>query len=471
MSEPFRALVVDDEDLYAQAIGREIGRQGIFCDLAYSCREALRFVANRQYGVILLDHHLPDDDGIRIIPQLLTQQPDAALVMMTAYQTIPNAVRAIRQGAEDYIVKEASVAAILERVLELRQRARLREETRDGADAKCRGLLGHSDAMRVVIAHLKKVAAAKDTTLLLTGETGVGKEVACRYVHSLSRPADAPFVVVDCLALPENLAESLLFGHERGAFTGAQEMRAGAFEEARDGTVFLDEIGDMEHGQGKLLRVLESRTFHRLGSSREIPLKARVVAATNQDLPALVQAGRFRQDLWQRLAVFPIRVPPLRERGDDILLLAEHFRVLFGERLGKPTEPFAAEVNRALLRYAYPGNVRELKNIIERAVILTESPRIELKHLPQRVLALAGEGLSPPARPLEVAPGADSLVDVEVRMIREAMSRAGNVRTKAAKLLGISRYQLLRRMQKFGLKTESDEPQPELPNGACSKEI
>ena len=457
MSQPFRALVVDDEDLYAQAIEREISRQGIFCDLAYNCREALEFAASRQYGVILLDHRLPDDDGIRIIPQLLAQQPDAALVMMTAYQTIPNAVQAIRHGAEDYIVKEASLAPILERVLELRQRAQLREEALGTADAKCQGLLGCSRAMRLVIDELSKVAVAKDTTLLLTGETGVGKEVACRFVHSLSRPAGSPLVVVDCLALPENLAESLLFGHERGAFTGAQESQIGAFEEARDGTVLLDEIGDMEQGQGKLLRVLESRTFRRLGSSREIPLRARVVAATNQDLSALVQAGRFRQDLFQRLAVFPIRIPPLRELGDDILLLAEHFRILYGERLNKPTEPLTAEVNEALLGYAYPGNVRELRNIIERAVILTESPRIELRHLPQRVLTLGGKESWAPTRPVEVVPGVDSLVDVEVRMIRQAMRRAGSVRTEAAKLLGISRYQLLRRMRKFGMKAESEK--------------
>jgi len=456
MNQPFYALVVDDENLYAQAIGREIGRKGISCDLAFSCSEALRWVANRQYGVILLDHRLPDDDGIRIIPQLLAQQPDAALVMMTAYQTIPNAVRAIRQGAEDYIVKEASLAPIVERVLELRQRARVREEAQRTAKAKCHGLLGRSTAMRLVVDEITKVAAAKDTTLLLTGETGVGKEVACRFVHSLSRPTTSPLVVVDCLALPENLVESLLFGHERGAFTGAQEMRMGAFEEARDGTVFLDEIGDMEAGQGKLLRVLESRTFRRLGSAREIPLRARVVAATNQDLSALVQAGRFRQDLFQRLAVFPIRIPPLRERGDDVLLIAEHFRVLYSERLNKFTEPFAAEVNEALLGYAYPGNVRELKNIVERAVILAESPHIEPRHLPQRVLSLGRKSFLPPSPPLEVVPGVDSLADVEVRLIRQAMNRACNVRTEAAKLLGISRFQLLRRMRKFGIEIPSE---------------
>jgi two-component system response regulator AtoC len=205
------------------------------------------------------------------------------------------------------------------------------------------------------------------------------------------------------------------------------------------------------------LRVLESRSFRRLGSSRDLPLKARVVAATNQDLSALVEAGTFRHDLFQRLAVFPIHIPPLRERGDDILLLAEHFRTLYSGRLNKPTDPLAAEVSEVLLGYAYPGNVRELKNIIERAVILTESSHIELRHLPQRVLTLGRKGPLPPTRPLEVVPGVDSLVDVEVRMIRQAMTRARNVRTEAARLLGISRYQLLRRMQKFGMKMESEK--------------
>ncbi len=458
MTEPFRALVVDDEALYAQTIGREIGRQGIACDVAYTCREALQLVAKQQYGVILLDHRLPDDDGIRIIPQLLVKQSSVAVVMMTAYQTIPNAVQAIRHGAEDYIVKEASVAPILERVLELHRRARLRDETRCATDAEACGLLGHSSAMRVVIDQLKKVAVAPDTTLLLTGETGVGKEVATRYVHSLSRPAGSPFVVVDCLALPEHLAESLLFGHERGAFTGAHELRAGAFEEARDGTVFLDEIGDMEHGQGKLLRVLESRAFRRLGSTRELPLRARMVAATNQDLPSLVKAGRFRLDLFQRLAVFPVHIPPLRERGDDILLLAEHFRVLFSARMHKTTEPLGVEVCRALCAYGYPGNVRELKNIIERAVILTETSRVELQHLPPRMLALGQDDVSPSSSARAGVPGMGSLLDVEVQMIRQAMGRAGNVRAQAARLLGISRFQLLRRMRKFGLTGLTVDP-------------
>jgi DNA-binding NtrC family response regulator len=452
MSQSFRALIVDDEDLYAQAIGREIGRQGITFDLAYNCREALQLVGSHRYGVILLDHRLPDDDGIRIIPQLLARQPDAALVMMTAYQTIQNAVRAIRHGAEDYIVKEASVAPILDRVVELRRRAQIRETSLGSAEQKARGLLGRSIAMRRVIEQLKKVARANDTTLLLTGETGVGKEVACRYVHALSRPPHAPLVVVDCLSLPEHMAETLLFGQQRGSFEVGPDDPIGAFEEAGEGTVFLDEISDLARCQGKLLRVVENRAFCRLGSTREIPMRARIVAATNQDLAALVHNGRFRQDLFQRLSVFPVHIPPLRERGEDILHLADHFRLHFSERMKKIVEPLSAEVNEVLAGYNYPGNVRELKNIMERAVILTESSRIELKHLPDRIFSATSEPPVERDRSVQAVPGVDHLADVEVRMIQQAMSRAGNVRTEAAKMLGISRFQLLRRMQKFGLK-------------------
>jgi DNA-binding NtrC family response regulator len=452
----FRTLVVDDEELYAQAIGHELDRVGVACDLAFSGREALRRVEGRRYQAILLDHRLPDDDGIRIIPLLLARQPGATVLMMTAYQTIPNAVQAIRQGAEDYIVKETSIQPIVARVLEVRRRDGLRRAAEGWQEHPREGLLGRSDVMVQVVEQLRKLAAAPETTVLITGETGVGKDVACRYLHGLSRPDRSPLIAIDCLALPETLTESLLFGHERGAFTGADQTRVGGFEEARDGTVFLDEIGDMAGvAQGKLLRVLESRVFHRVGSTRQIALRARVIAATNRDLRALVDEGRFRLDLYQRLAVFPIQIPPLRERGDDITLLAEHFRAFISEKLGKRIEPLGDEVCQRLRGYDYPGNVRELRNIIERAVIVTETDRVEVQHLPPRMLA--GARCADESVPFELAPGIDTLGGLERRMIQQAMKRAGNVRTEAARLLGISRYQLLRRMEKYGIKPEGEE--------------
>ena len=457
-ARPFTALVVDDEQLYAQAIGRELGRQGIECDLAHSGRQAMRRVESRCYQVILLDHRLPDDDGIRIIPLLLARQPGASVVMMTAYHTVPNAVQAIRRGADDYIIKETSLKPIVDRVLEIRRRHEIRSASNGWQEHKRAGLIGQSVGVVQVIAQLKKIAQSPDTTVLFTGETGVGKEVAASYMHEISRPKGSPMVTVDCLALPASLAESLLFGHEKGAFTGADQTRTGAFEKASDGTIFLDEIGDMDALQGKLLRVLESRSFHRVGSLTELPLQARVVAATNQDLKDLVRQGRFRLDLYQRLCVFPIHIPPLRERGADILLLAEHFRAFFAEKLDRNIAGLADEVRDRLMAYSYPGNVRELKNIIERAVIMAESDCIELKHLPQRVLAerVPRGDDSSPGLPIDFVPGIDTLESLEKRMIKQALKRAGNVKAEAARLLGISRYQLLRRMEKYAIQHDGD---------------
>jgi transcriptional regulator with GAF, ATPase, and Fis domain len=233
-----------------------------------------------------------------------------------------------------------------------------------------------------VLEEVRQLAASPETTVLVTGETGTGKEVAARHLHALSRPVGSPFVAIDCLALPGSLAESLLFGHEKGAFTDAGETRAGAFEDARDGTVFLDEIGDMSDLQGKLLRVLEGRSFHRLGSSREQPLRARVVAATNQDLPELVRQGRFRRDLYERISVFPLQIPPLRSYRSNVELLAHVFRQQAAERHGRPVTRIAPEALARLIGYDYPGNVRELRNAIEHAVVLAEGGVIDVEQLP-----------------------------------------------------------------------------------------
>ena len=453
MPEPdLRTLVVDDEVLYARAVARELGRLGMPCKLAHTAGDALRQVESTPFDLVLLDNRLPDEEGLAIIPRLLARQPRPAVMMMTAHETIPQAVTAIRQGAEDYVVKETSLGPLVERVLEIRRRVFLRRSALGWQEHRKDGLLGTAPAMEQIRLDLEKLRSAPETTVLISGETGVGKEVAARSLHQLTRP-DSPMVAIDCVALPGGLAESHLFGHERGAFTGADRARAGAFEEAGDGTVFLDEIGDMEPAlQGKLLRVLESRVFCRLGSHRTIPLRARVVAASNRDLARRVEEGHFRMDLYQRLSVFPVQLPPLRQRQEDILPLAEHFHAFFGDKLGRPVAPLDATVAERLEAYSYPGNVRELKNIIERAVIISESGRIELSHLPPRVLAEPCHGARRgPAIPLDFVPGADSLESVERRMIKTAMDQAGNVKAEAARLLGISRYQLLRRLQKYGL--------------------
>ncbi len=460
MSQDFHVLIVDDEELYAQAIASELTRLGITSDLASNGHEALSRTESGRYHLILLDHRLPDEDGLRLIPLLLARQPKAALVMMTAYHAIPDAVTAIRQGADDYLVKEFSLKPLVDRVVAVRRREELFREHNNKSEPAAEGLIGTSAGMLKVIEELQRIARSPDTTVLLTGETGVGKGVAARYLHRISRAERGPLVTVDCVSLPANLAESLLFGHEKGAFTGADQVRLGAFEEAGEGSLLLDEIGDMGDVQGKLLRVLESRCFVRVGSIKELPLKARVIASTNQDLKELVKIGRFRHDLYQRLCVFPIHLPALLERGKDVLLLAEHFREFFEKKLEIVGQPLSEEVRARLLAYSYPGNVRELKNIIERAVIMSEGSRIELRHLPERMFQTETMRVSnPSAIPIDFTPGIDTMQTVEKRMIQEALARAGQIKTEAARLLGISRFQLLRRMERHGLiaNDSSDE--------------
>jgi DNA-binding NtrC family response regulator len=454
--------VVDDERLYAQAIAREIRRQGIACDTAFTAAEALERFEREAYSAVLLDHRLPDDDGIRLVPVLLARRLGCTVFVMTAHQAIPNAIQAIRLGAEDYLVKGTSIQPLVNAVVAARRRSEVRSAGTDWDAHERDGLLGTSGIIARAREQLQRVSARKDTTVLLTGETGVGKEVAARYLHARSAGVSTPFIALDCVALPSTLVESLLFGHEKGAFTGADRARDGAFCEAGEGTIFLDEIGEMDLSlQGKLLRVLESRRFARLGSVKELPVRARVVAATNRDLMEQVRKGEFRFDLYQRLSVFPIGLPPLRDRGEDVLILARHFLRFFAEKASAPAKTLAAEAERALAGYDFPGNVRELKNLIERAIILCDGPVVELRHLPERILRRDGMHEIAPQRPsgglpVDFVPGVDTLAMLESRMVDWALARAGGVKAEAAKILGISRFQLLRKLQKHGKAAKGD---------------
>ncbi len=458
---PFRVLIVEDEHFFAQALGRAMDRLGMETDLAYSAAEALAAAGNREYDLILLDHRLPDEDGLRLIPLLLARQIRASIVMMTAYETIPNAILAIRQGAEDYLVKQPSVKPIVAKVLEAKRRHEVRARFNGWEDHKREGLLGASPGILRVIEKLRKVAQSPETTVLLTGESGVGKEVAALHLHRQSADPNRPFIPVDCVALPENLVESLLFGHERGAFTGADRSRDGAFVQAGEGTIFLDEIGEMDLGlQGKLLRALETRKCQRVGSVQQYDIKARIVAATNRDLRHMVEEGRFRFDLYQRLSVFPVYVPPLRERKEDILVLARHFLNFIHSKLERPSAKFSEEMQDILRCYDYPGNVRELKNVIERAIILAENEQLGPRHLPERMLRNAGpsEALRGEKSrvPVDFIPGVDSLESLERKMIVYALKQTKGMKSEAAGLLGISRFQLIRRLEKYKLNRDDD---------------
>ncbi len=470
----FRALIVDDEETYARSLMRLLARRGVTVDHAATCADGLARVRKRAYDLVLLDFLLPDGSGLDLIGPIRAARSgrkgaSPQVLMMTAFGTIENAVEAMRRGAFDYVTKSTAIDGIVERVLDARRVAEARPADGAGDETAAAlavaGLLGDSREIREARERIHEVARAPDTTVLLTGESGTGKGVAARAIHTSGGRAGEPFVAIDCVALPPTLAESELFGHDKGAFTGAERQKPGKLELAGRGTVLLDEIGDMELGlQGKLLRVLEERTFEHVGGVKALEMQARVIAASHRDLASLVEEGKFRLDLYHRLSVFPIHIPALRERGDDVVLLAEHFTREFAARMGKPIGPLAAEVRDALVGYDFPGNVRELKNVIERAVILAATDTITVELLPPRVLAGRQEPGAARDRPrlgpapsggrgltVEFRPGQDTLDGLERRLLEEALRLADGKKSRAAELLGISRFALLRRVEKYGL--------------------
>jgi DNA-binding NtrC family response regulator len=474
-----RTLIVDDEETYARSLQRLLARRGVQADVAATFAEGLSRIRKGRYSLVVLDYLLPDGNGLDLIPPIRALRPAPTVLMMTAFGTIENAVEAMRRGAHDYVTKSTELPAIVDRVVDAQRIARAKAEVDEvsaSGESPAVGegdptglLLGESAPVKQARQRIAEVARSTDTTVLLTGESGTGKGVAARLIHALSPRAREPFVAVDCVALPPTLAESELFGHEKGAFTGADQKKPGRLDMAGKGTLLLDEVGDMDPLlQGKLLRVLEERTYERVGGVRPVDMNARVVSATHRDLAALVEDGKFRLDLYHRLSVFPIAIAPLRARGHDVLLLAEQFVAGFCRRLGQVPAAIHADARTLLLAYDFPGNVRELKNIIERAVILaTGAPDaaaggalITAELLPERVrqaappagpvkIGLTGAG--PGGLALEFRPGLDTLDDFERRLCEQALKMAGGSKAKAAKILGISRFALLRRIEKFGI--------------------
>jgi DNA-binding NtrC family response regulator len=461
----FRTLIVDDEETYAASLKRLLARRGVRADVAGTFADGLAMVRKQRYDLVVLDYMLPDGNGLDLIPPIRALRPAPTVLMMTAFGTIENAVEAMRRGASDYVTKSTELPAIVERVVEAERVARARVEAETTAvivadeAARFSGLLGESASIKDALRRIAEVAKAPDTTVLLTGESGTGKGVAARAIHALSARAKDPFVAIDCVALPATLAESELFGHEKGAFTGAVDKKPGKIEMAARGTVLFDEVGDMEPAlQGKLLRVLEERTFERVGGVKPIDMQARVISASHRDLGALVEEGRFRLDLYHRLSVFPIAIAPLRARGEDVVVLANHFIAEYASRMQKQLQPVGQEVRAMLLAYDWPGNVRELKNVIERAVILAATevtPELLPERMRQAPRATGPLKLGMPESKgglmLEFRPGTDTLDDLERRLLEEALRLAGGKKAKAAEILGISRFAMLRRVEKFGL--------------------
>jgi two-component system response regulator AtoC len=455
-------LIVDDERSLRFSIG-EWARDAGYAPLeAPGAREALDAVREHGADAVLLDLRLGDEDGLKVLRQIREVDPDVPVVMLTGHGTVEHAVRAIKMGAYDFMLKPPDLdhlGVVLERALE---HARLRREVHHlrARATSAQPILGGSDAIGKLRARLERAGRGGTATVLLHGETGSGKELAARYLHEKSPRATGPFIELNCSAIPEQLLESELYGHEKGAFTDAKNFKKGLFELADGGTLFLDEIGEMAPQlQAKLLRVLETRTFRRVGGHADITVDVRVIAATHRDLPRLVADGRFREDLYFRLNVVPVQVPPLRERAGDVPILAEHFVQRFCRELGRAPARLTPAALAMMQAYHWPGNVRELRNVIERVVLLEAEEEILPEHLPPEMSRGGGAPGGAPAAS-EPFPGdrVRPIAEIEKMAIEHALRICDGNKTRAAVQLGISRQTLRTKLKDYALGDDSEDP-------------
>ncbi len=455
---PTKILVVDDDLRVLELLGDFLRGQGMEVTLADNGREALACLEKEHYDVILTDLKMPGIGGLEILERLRQLSSPPMSIVCTGYGSIDSAVQAMRLGAFDYITKPLrleEIRLVLEKALTFRQlhcdNVQLRKQLKE--KYRFENLVGHSRTMQEVFRLVERVADT-DSTVLIYGESGTGKELVARALHFNSSRRERPLVVVNCSAIPQELLESELFGHEQGAFTGAIRTRIGKFEMADGGSVFLDEIGDMSPVlQAKLLRVLQEQEIERLGGSRPIRVNVRIIAATHRNLQEAIAQGRFREDLYYRLNVIPIQIPPLRERLSDIPLLIEHFVGVFNRSKGKDLEGFSPEALDALMRYQWPGNVRELEHLVERMVILKGEGMVRREDLPEPYKGATGIEASAPQAilPEEGAHLPHWLRVMERSLLLQALERSGWVRQKAANLLGINRTTLVEKMKKLGI--------------------
>jgi two-component system, NtrC family, response regulator PilR len=462
--KPARMLIVDDEPGLREMLGILFRREGFDLVLAPglgAAREAIR-QSPTPFSVVLTDLVMPDGSGLDLLTVAKERSVATQVIVMTAHSTVEAAVGAMRRGAYDFVTKPFSNAEIValvgkahEKHAILTEYEKLRAKVRH---LEKRDIFGTSEAARKMADLVQKVAGAR-TTVLITGESGTGKELVARALHEQSDRVGKPFLVVNCGALPETLIESELFGYEKGAFTGAQRSHTGIFRDADGGTLLLDEVGELPAAlQVKLLRVLQEKRVRPVGGTTEVPVDVRVLAATNRDVEADVKSGKFRQDVYYRLNVIRIAVPPLRERRDDIATIADRFVTRFAQELGKEVRGLEADAIRALEAYPFPGNVRELENMIERAVALAASPVIGLGDLPPEVSGLSGSHAPLLAQLPEEGCLLDSVLgEVERRLIVQALERTGGGRKAAAKLLGITFRSLRYRLDKHAIDTGGEE--------------
>ncbi len=446
-----KVIVIDDESIVRESLRDWLTDVGHEVLVAENGAHGLELIRKERPGIAIIDLVMPGMDGIALLRKAKEIDPGLDVIIVTAYSSVPTAITAMREGAYDYVEKPfcpEKAELLIDRILEhkglIEENVSLAQKLEDRY--RFENIIARSSRMQQVI-EVIKVVARSNASVLITGESGTGKELVARAIHSQSYRKDKPFVAVSCAALPESLLESELFGHEKGAFTGAHALRKGKFEVADTSTLFLDEIGDMSPNiQAHLLRVLEEKEFNRVGGNELIKVDVRVVSATNRDMKEAVRTGRFREDLYYRLNVVTIELPALRERKEDIPLLADYFLKKFTIENRKELSGFSPEATEHLLRYAWPGNVRELENTVERAVILARGSAIEAGDLSQQ-------------RPLTArpVPGARSLRDMEREYIKAILAECGYNFSEAARTLGISRATLYNKVREYGLNVQKTD--------------
>lgn len=449
-------LIVEDEDTQRFTLHAILKSAQYDVTAVNSARQALAAMRSDTFDLMLTDLRMPEIDGLELLRQAKRLRPEMEVVVMTGFATVQTAVTAMKEGAVDYLEKPFDKEELLVVVDKALERGRLRRENVQlrelvTVSASMGNIIGESPAMQRVFDVVRRAIPITSTVLIL-GESGTGKELVARHIHFEGPRSKRPFIVVNCAAIPETLIESELFGHEKGAFTGAETSRPGKFEVANGGTLFLDEVGDMRlESQAKLLRVLHDGVVERVGSTTPRKVDVRVIAATNRDLRGLVAAGEFREDLFFRLDVLPIRLPPLRERMQDLPLLVNHFREKLSARLGKTCPTVSPDAMDAMRRYRWPGNVRELENTLEQVFILCDGPQVRVQDLPEKL-----RERQPEPGDFKLPPGGLVLEDLEQDLIRQALARSGGSIKEAAELLGLTYKTLQYRLKKHDIDRKAE---------------
>ena len=449
-----KVLVVDDEAATRRLMEQTLRKQGYEVVLASNGDDGLKMVLEEIPDVTILDIQLPGMNGIELLQKIRELNSETVVIMASAMDDLKVAVKAMRLGAYDYINKPFHVDDLILTVNKAMETSRLRREVASLKEERSRDsgiekIIGVSTHIQSILSMVKKISESEASTILIQGESGTGKELIAKALHYESSRRDKPFMAINCSAVPENLLESELMGHEKGAFTDAKSMRKGIFEMGDGGTVFLDEIGDMPlQMQTKLLRILEERSFRRVGGTKDINVDVRVISATNKDLSKGAEDGSFRKDLYYRLQVIPINIKPLRERRDDIIPLIKHFINYFNKKFRKDVKSISPETEKLILEYSWPGNVRELKNVIERVMLLGDGDVLTTEHLPVEMTNKGSEGKG--AFIFKLPPEGIAIEEVEKDLLKQALELTSYNQTKAASKLGIGVDALRYRMKKFG---------------------